>query len=172
MDSLKHDAADQPAVRCAIVTVSDTRTEATDGSGAIIRKLLSQSGHRVCGYEILPDEPDRVRDAVTRLCHRPDCQAVLVNGGTGIAPRDSTVDALSTVFEKRLDGFGELFRMLSFEQIGPTAMLSRATAGVVAETIVFVMPGSPPAVQLAMDKLIVPCLAHMAGLLRHGERRE
>ena len=150
-------------VRCAVITVSDTRTEATDTSGARIKALLAGSGHTVAGYWIVADEPELIR----RRLHEIDgeVQAVILNGGTGLAQRDTTFEAVQALFDKTLDGFGELFRMLSWEQIGAAAMLSRATAGVIDGRVVFSVPGSTAAVELAMTKLILPELGHIVGLL-------
>jgi len=153
------------SVACAVVTVSDSRTRETDVSGARIRAALEEAGHRVVAYDILPDEPARIREHVERALANPDVRAVIVNGGTGIAPRDTTYEALTALFEKRLDGFGELFRMLSWEQVGSAAMLSRAAAGVARGKILASLPGSPDAVELAMRRLLVPELGHMARLL-------
>ena len=153
------------SVACAVVTVSDSRTRETDVSGARIRAALEEAGHRVVAYDILPDEPARIREHVERVLANPDVRAVIVNGGTGIAPRDTTYEALTALFEKRLDGFGELFRMLSWEQVGSAAMLSRAAAGIARGKILASLPGSPDAVALAMDRLLVPELGHMARLL-------
>jgi molybdenum cofactor biosynthesis protein B len=153
------------AVACAVVTVSDTRTPETDASGARIRTALEGAGHRVVSYAILPDEPARIRRHVEDALADPTVRAVIVNGGTGIAPRDTTYEALASLFEKRLEGFGELFRMLSWEQVGAAAMLSRAAAGVARGKILVSLPGSPDAVGLAMDRLLVPELGHMAHLL-------
>jgi len=152
-------------VRCAIVTVSDTRTPETDTSGALIRDLLEQNGHQAMSCEIIPDDPLRVRRRVEALCHDDTCRVVLLTGGTGIATRDTTYEAISSLLEKRLDGFGELFRMLSYEQIGSGAILSRAVAGIRRRTMIFSMPGSTHAVQLAMEKLILPELGHAVALL-------
>jgi molybdenum cofactor biosynthesis protein B len=154
------------AVACAVVTVSDTRTPDTDASGARIRSALETAGHRVVSYAILPDEPARIRDHVERVLGDPEVQAVIVNGGTGIAPRDTTYEALTGLLEKRLEGFGELFRMLSWQEVGPAAMLSRAAAGVARGKVLASLPGSPAAVALAMDRLLVPELGHMVRLLR------
>ena len=148
-----------------MLTVSDTRTPESDESGARIRTALESAGHRVVSYAILPDEPSRIRRHVEDALADPAVRAVLVNGGTGIAPRDTTYEALTSLFEKRLDGFGELFRMLSWEQVGAAAMLSRAAAGVARGKILVSLPGSPDAVALAMDRLLVPELGHMARLL-------
>jgi molybdenum cofactor biosynthesis protein B len=153
------------AVACAVVTVSDTRTPETDVSGARIRTALEGAGHSVVSYAILPDEPSLIREHVERALGDPAVRAVIVNGGTGIAPRDTTYEALTSLLEKRLEGFGELFRMLSWEQVGAAAMLSRAAAGVARGKILVSLPGSPDAVGLAMDRLLVPELGHMARLL-------
>ena len=154
------------SVSCGVLTVSDTRTMETDRSGAIVRTTLEAHGHRVHRREIVPDEPSRVRETVVAWCGDGGCQAVLLTGGTGLASRDTTFEAVSAVLDKRLDGFGELFRMLSYEQIGSGAMLSRAVAGVCNGTAVFSMPGSTAAVRLALDKLILPELGHVVWLLQ------
>ena len=151
---------------CAVLTVSDTRTPETDTSGARARALLETGGHRVVAYAILPDEPARIRAWVEARLAEPAVQAVIVNGGTGLAPRDTTYEAVTGLLEKRLDGFGELFRMLSFQEIGAAAMLSRAVAGVVRGRVLVSVPGSTAAVELALSKLVVPELGHMVGLLQ------
>ena len=166
MGAHEHHARTPRTVACAIVTVSDTRTEETDGSGKRIRALLEGAGHRVVAYAILPDEPARLRAHVAELCALSTVEAVIVNGGTGLAPRDTSYEAIAGMLEKRLDGFGELFRMLSYEQIGAAAMLSRAVAGVADGTVVVSMPGSTAAVELAMTKLVVPELGHMVKIAR------
>jgi molybdenum cofactor biosynthesis protein B len=143
------------------LTVSDTRTPETDTSGSLIREMLGLAGHRVAAYEIVPDEPERIRQTVAGWVADAGVQAVLSNGGTGIAARDTTYDALAGMIETRLDGFGELFRMLSFQEIGAAAMLSRAVAGVANGTLIVAMPGSTNAVRLAMTRLIVPELGHL-----------
>jgi len=161
-----HHAGTRAGVGCAIVTVSDTRTPETDGSGTCIRTLLEEAGHRVVSYAILPDEPGRIRAHVEELLAVPGVEAVIVNGGTGLAPRDTTYEAVTGLLEKRLDGFGELFRWLSYQEIGAAAMLSRAVAGVVRGRIVVSLPGSTAAVEIALQKLLVPQLGHMAHLVR------
>ncbi len=153
-------------VRCAVITVSDTRTEETDRSGQLIKQRLSESGHEIVHYRIVKDEPDQIDDILTDLVDRGDCDAVIFNGGTGIARRDTTFDTVSRRLEKQLDGFGEIFRMLSFDEIGAAAMLSRATAGVIGDTVVFLTPGSSNAVGLAMEKLILPEIAHVVFEMR------
>ncbi len=160
-----HTAKTIDSVVCAVLTVSDSRIPENDESGRLIRQLLAEKNHRIHHYEIVPDEPGRVRERLIATRDDPACQAVLVNGGTGIAARDTTVEAVESLLEKRIDGFGELFRARSFADIGPAAMLSRAVAGVMSRTIVFSMPGSPAAVRLAMEALILPELPHVAYLL-------
>ncbi len=159
VDAHRADAPD--SVRCAVLTVSDTRTPDSDTSGSLIRDTLGFSGHNVVDYRIVPDEPNQIREILTDWIRRDDIQAVLTNGGTGIAARDTTYDAISGMLEKRIDGFGELFRMLSWQEVGAAAMLSRAVAGVAGETLVVAMPGSTNAVRLALTKLIVPELGHL-----------
>lgn len=154
------------SISCAVVTVSDTRTEETDKSGQIIRESLTGAGHRIVEYQIIPDEPDRIGPLLDELATRDDVDCVVFNGGTGISSRDTTFDVVDRMLEKRLDGFGELFRMLSWDEIGAAAQLSRATAGVYRSTMVFLTPGSSNAVRLAMDKLIAPEVAHMVFEIR------
>jgi molybdenum cofactor biosynthesis protein B len=161
--------ARQP-VTCAIITVSDTRTEANDTSGRTMRELLERAGHSVGFYAIVKDEPSEIRRLLGELAAAGKVQAVLLNGGTGIARRDSTYEAVAGLLEKKLDGFGELFRMLSYQEIGAAAMLSRAVAGTYRDLVLFCTPGSTAAVKLAMEKLIVPELSHLAWeLLRQKE---
>ena len=150
----------------AVLTVSDTRTTETDRSGPAAMRLLEQGGHRVFDYRIVPDDPERVRECVEAWLSEEGCDGVVLNGGTGISVRDRTYESISGMLDKRLDGFGELFRALSFEQIGPAAMLSRAVGGVARGKLVFSLPGSTAAVELAMSRLIVPELAHLLGQLR------
>jgi molybdenum cofactor biosynthesis protein B len=159
-----HHAADASLV-CAVLTVSDTRTPDTDSSGVRIRELLEADGHRVAAYAILPDEPEIVRTRLVELVAE-SVEVAIINGGTGLAPRDTTYEAVVGMLDKRLDGFGELFRSLSFAEIGPAAMLSRAVAGVAGRTLVASLPGSTPAVDLAMRKLLLPVLGHAVQLLR------
>ena len=165
MGSVEHHklAGDKP-VTLAIVTVSDTRTPETDTNGQYLRDRFEALGHRIGGYRIIRDEPDQVADALNTFADLAQVQIILFNGGTGIAPRDTTFDVLSRLLEKTLPGFGELFRMLSFSEpgVGAAAMLSRATAGVYKNKVVFSMPGSHNAVQLAVEKLILPELNHLA----------
>ena len=143
------------------MTVSDTRTAETDRGGGAIVELLARAGHDVAAKTIVPDDPDRVRDAVQAGIGAAGVDVVITTGGTGITCRDGTYEVVSALLEKRIDGFGELFRALSFQEIGPAAMLSRACAGLAAGTIVISVPGSEHAVRLAMTKLIIPELGHM-----------
>ncbi|MGC9526747.1 MAG: MogA/MoaB family molybdenum cofactor biosynthesis protein [Limnospira sp.] len=154
------------AVQCAVVTLSDTRTEETDTSGQLIRQMLSESGHDIREYLILKDEPDRICAAMEKLCGDGGIDVAIANGGTGIAPRDTTYDAIEGLLEKTLPGFGELFRFLSYSEIGSRAIASRAVAGVCRGTLIFSVPGSRGAVKLAMEKLILPELVHLVKQIR------
>ena len=147
-------------IRCGILTLSDTRTPATDTSGAVIRTALTQAGHHVVRYAIVRDEPEAII-ALVRAAAAEEIKLLITNGGTGITRRDSTIEALDTLFEKRLPGFGELFRMLSYQAIGAAAMLSRATAGVYAGMLIFCLPGATAAVTLGLETLIIPQAAHL-----------
>ena len=159
-----HRQHDTAAARCAVITVSDTRTAENDSSGQRIQKLLQAEGHHLVHYQILKDEPHLIAAAIQAT--PTGTEVVIINGGTGVAHRDTTYEAVSRLLEKEIRGFGELFRMLSYEQIGAAAMLSRATAGVVGQRVVFALPGSTAAVELALTKLILPELRHIVGLLR------
>ena len=150
------------SVRCFVLTISDTRTAATDASGNAIAFTLESAGHVVEGRQIVRDDPSAVQQAVKAA----SAEVVITTGGTGITSRDGTYEALSAMFDKTLDGFGELFRMLSYEQIGSAAMMSRACAGVIGRTAVFSLPGSEHAVRLAMEKLIIPEMGHIVRELR------
>jgi molybdenum cofactor biosynthesis protein B len=151
-------------VRCAVLTVSDTRALETDVSGRAIVEMLEDAGHVVARRQILRDDPSEVHDAV--VAHLGDVEAMITTGGTGITSRDSTYEAIVGLFDKRLDGFGELFRALSYQEIGSAAMLSRATAGVARGTAIFILPGAENAVRLGMTKLILPELGHVVRELR------
>jgi len=159
-----HRKQDVARVSCAVITVSDTRSEADDTSGRRIRELLKKDGHDVRLYRIVKDDPGLIGELLRSLPER--IEAVICNGGTGLARRDSTFEAITALLDKEIPGFGELFRSLSYEQIGAAAMLSRATAGVMQNRVVFSLPGSTAAVELAMTKLILPEIGHMAGLVR------
>jgi molybdenum cofactor biosynthesis protein B len=159
------------SVACAVITCSDSRTPDTDTSGTLIRSLLIAAGHTIPFHTITPDDPAAIRSLLQQLTARPDLHAILLNGGTGISRRDNTFDAVSAALTKTLPGFGELFRMLSYQSIGSPALLSRATAGIILspppplpsekQTLLFSLPGSPNAVELAMQKLILPELSHL-----------
>jgi len=154
-------------VACAVVTVSDTRTVATDRSGRAIRAALERAGHEVVDARILRDDARRITSYLRALARqRSPARAVILTGGTGLAPRDRTYEAVDRILDKRIDGFGELFRMLSYREIGAAAMLTRAVAGSFAGRLLFSLPGSEAAVRLAMRRLILPELAHAVGLLR------
>jgi molybdopterin adenylyltransferase len=162
----EHKAQAPAAVGCFVLTVSDTRTPETDTSGRAIRELLVGAGHAISGHAIVRDEPADVAALVRAHVDDSSTQAIITTGGTGISARDATYEAVHALLDKQLDGFGELFRMLSFQEIGPAAMMSRATAGSIGRTAVFVLPGSLAAVRLAMEKLIVPELGHVVQQLR------
>jgi molybdopterin adenylyltransferase len=158
--SVEQHRKDAPAnVRCVVLTISDTRTATTDSSGDAIAEALTKAGHTVVSRRIVPDDPHAVRDLVRAAA--ADVPVIVTTGGTGITSRDSTYEAIVALLDKRLDGFGELFRMLSYDQIGSAAMLSRACAGTIGSTAVFALPGAKRAVELAMEKLILPELGHV-----------
>lgn len=152
-------SAGKPSIKCAVITVSDTRTPENDKSGSIIKDKLVSAGHAISYYNIVPDEPVLIESEIVSASN--NSQVVIFTGGTGISARDTTFEVISRTLEKTLPGFGEIFRMLSYEDIGSGAILSRATAGVYSDTIIFSIPGSSGAVTLAMDALIVPELAHL-----------
>lgn len=161
MSSQEHKSAAPGRVRVFVVTVSDTRTETTDASGQAIVELLQAAGHHVAGKAIEPDEPARVAELVRQQAAIGDIDAVITTGGTGLTSRDSTFEAVDALLTKRLPGFGELFRMLSYHDIGAAAMLSRACAGTIGKVVVISLPGSENAVRLAMTKLVIPELGHL-----------
>ena len=158
----EHKSHAPASVACYVLTVSDSRTPDTDTGGLAIRQLLEQAGHQVTGHGLVKDEPAQVTAAVRAQLADPRTTVIITTGGTGITSRDGTYEAIDGLLEKRLDGFGELFRMLSFQEIGASAMMSRATAGTVGRKAIFILPGSPNAVRLAMTKLILPELGHVA----------
>lgn len=146
---------------CAVLTVSDSRTPATDGGGSAIVELLEAAGHRIVARDIVRDEALEIGRRLGEWIRDDEIELVLTTGGTGVSSRDGTVEVVERYLDKKLEGFGELFRMLSFEQVGAAAMLSRATAGLAHGTLIFALPGSPAAVRLAMERLIVPELPHL-----------
>jgi molybdenum cofactor biosynthesis protein B len=158
---VEHKAQAPASVRCFIVTISDTRTDATDTSGRAIAELLTGAGHHIVGRVIVKDDAAVVRDTIESRLVARDAQVIITTGGTGVTSRDTTFEAVDGLLEKRLDGFGELFRMLSYEQIGAAAMMSRAVAGLVNGRIVVSLPGAEAAVRLAMEKLLLPELGHL-----------
>lgn len=153
-------------VGCAVITVSDTRSPETDHSGHLIQAHLTAAGHSILAYHIVQDEPAPIRALLTQLATQPDLDAVICNGGTGIAPRDTTYEAIEQLLEKALPGFGEIFRFLSYQEIGSRAIASRATAGIYSGKLLFAVPGSTNAVRLAMQQLILPELVHLVRQLR------
>jgi len=163
MSEQEHKQQAPIAAACAVITVSDTRTKETDTGGDLVVELLTAAGHEAAARAIVPDEPDSMRTLLEDLCERDDIDAVLMTGGTGVSPRDQTYETVYSMLTKPLPGYGELFRMLSYQEIGSAAMLSRAVGGLIQRTVVLTMPGSPKAVRLAMDKVIVPELRHLVG---------
>ena len=153
-------------LRVALMTISDTRTVETDTSGALILELLTAAGHQIIEREIVRDEPDQMRPLLQGYRDRNDLDAVLMTGGTGISPRDQSYETVSALLTKPLPGYGELFRMLSYAEIGPACLLSRAVGGLMGERVVLVMPGSRAAVHLAMTKIILPELPHLVSEAR------
>jgi molybdopterin adenylyltransferase len=163
----EHKAQGPQSVRCAVITVSDTRTLENDTGGQTVIDHLKAAGHSVASREIIPDEPARMRPLLISLSQRDDVDVILMTGGTGITSRDQTYETVSSLLDKPLPGYGEIFRMLSYGDIGPAAILSRAVGGLIGRKVLLTMPGSPAAVRLAMEKIIVPQLSH---LLREARR--
>ena len=161
MSHAEHRAAAPSHIRCYVITVSDSRTEDTDTGGRLLRELLTEGGHLVLGHTIVRDDPVILRAAIERQLNMGEVQAVITTGGTGISRRDGSYEVVTELLDKRLDGFGELFRSLSFAEIGPSAMLSRACAGTARGKILVSLPGSQNAVRLGLTKLILPELGHL-----------
>ena len=157
----EHKSKAPTSVSCAVLTISDTRTEQNDDSGRLIVQKLSENGHRVMWYYILKDVADSIRQKIYELLKEEELQVIITNGGTGVSHRDITVETVSTILEKRLDGFGELFRFLTYGEIGTGSIMSRAIAGVAGGKVIICLPGSPEATNLAMDKIILPEIGHM-----------
>jgi molybdopterin adenylyltransferase len=157
----EHKAHVPRSVGCMVITCSDTRTPETDTSGQLIQKLLKEQGHSIAAYHLVKDEPAQITARVTEGIANEAVQAIIINGGTGISRRDSTFEAVDAMLEKRLDGFGEVFRYLTYQEIGSPAIMSRATAGIIKGRVLFSTPGSENAVRLAMEKLILPELGHL-----------
>jgi len=169
----QHRRAAPPVLGFAVLTVSDTRSPEDDVSGRTIRDLISASGHRIIDSTLVPDDAGAIRDAVGRLLEIPQVDVVVTTGGTGFSPRDVTLEAVGPLLERPVEGFGELFRMLSYQQVGAAAMLSRAAAGVIVAggraKAIFLLPGSPKAVALALEKLILPEAGHLLGQARRAQ---
>ena len=157
---VEHKSQGPQLIRCAVITVSDTRTLETDTGGQSVIDHLTRAGYEVVQREIIPDDPLRMRPLLDELCGRDDVDAILLTGGTGVTRRDQTFETVSTFLDKPMPGYGEIFRMLSFQEIGPAACLSRAVGGIARGKVVLTMPGSPAGVRLAMEKIIVPELPH------------
>jgi molybdenum cofactor biosynthesis protein B len=157
----EHKANAPRSIGCWVLTISDSKTPETDTSGKLIRELITGGGHRVIGSEIVRDEPTEVQRVIRDACANAAVQAVIMTGGTGITSRDSTFEAVEAMLDKRLPGFGELFRMLSYQEVGGAAMLSRAQMGITRGRIVVSLPGSPNACRLALEKLLLPELGHL-----------
>ena len=157
------------ALNCAVITVSDTRTPQTDKSGQLIQQLLADTGHKIVAYTIVKDEPVEIKQWLTKLDRDSSLELIIFNGGTGIAPRDTTYDVVSSWLEKTLPGFGEIFRYLSYQEIGSRAIASRAVAGVRNNKLLFSLPGSSNAVKLAMNQLILPEINHLVDQLKNTQ---
>ncbi|MFB3062940.1 MAG: molybdenum cofactor biosynthesis protein B [Candidatus Binatia bacterium] len=149
-----------------VITVSDTRDQTTDQSGQLIKEMLAEGGHRTVGYQIVKDEPKEIEDLLRQTLGRKDLEVIILNGGTGIAPRDGTYEVVERLMQKQLDGFGEIFRYLSYQDIGSAAIMSRACAGIAGDKVMISLPGSKGAVQLAMGQLVLPEMGHMVSQLR------
>jgi molybdopterin adenylyltransferase len=162
----EHKERGKKSIRCFVITVSDTRDETTDTSGQTIKKSLTVEGHEARGYQIVKDEPVEIEGMLNQALGSADVDVVIINGGTGIAPRDGTYEVVSRFLEKKLDGFGEIFRYLSYLDIGSAAVMSRAAAGTARGKILISVPGSSGAVTLAMEKLILPEIRHMVSQLQ------
>jgi molybdopterin adenylyltransferase len=171
MSAEEHRNRSPATVAFAVITVSDTRTASDDSGGETARKGLEAAGHRVVRREIVRDEPEEIARVTAEALEEPAVEAIVLTGGTGIGPRDRTVEAIDPLLEKRLDGFGEIFRALSFKEIGPAAMLSRAFAGTARGKVLFALPGSPKGVALAIASLIAPEAGHLLGELRRAPHR-
>ena len=157
----EHKSHAPKSIGCMVITCSDTRTPDTDTSGQLIQKLLKEQGHTVAAYHLVKDEPSKIKAKIKAAVTNKKIQAVIITGGTGISRRDSTFEAVDAMLEKRLDGFGEVFRYLTYQEIGSPAIMSRATAGIIKGRVLFSTPGSENAVRLAMEKLILPELGHL-----------
>ncbi len=162
----EHKKKAEKSLRIMVITVSDTRDETTDQSGQLIKEMLAEAGHRTAGYQIVKDNPTEIEDLLRQTLGRKDLQVIILTGGTGIAPRDGTYEVVNGLMQKRLDGFGEIFRYLSYQDIGSAAIMSRACAGIAGDKVMISLPGSKGAVQLAMGQLVLPEMGHMVSQLR------
>jgi molybdenum cofactor biosynthesis protein B len=162
----EHKAKGKRSINCFVVTVSDTRDESTDQSGQLIKSFLAGEQHQLAGYRIVKDEPAQIEALLRQALADKAVEAIIVNGGTGISPRDGTYEVIAGLLDKRLDGFGEIFRYLSYQDIGSAALMSRAVAGAAQGKVLISLPGSKGAVSLAMEKLILPELRHMVSQLQ------
>jgi molybdenum cofactor biosynthesis protein B len=157
----EHKKGSPQSVNCAVLIISDSRTEQTDESGKFLKQALSQNGHQVIAYAILKNDAEAIERKIRELLGQDELQVIITSGGTGISHRDVTVETVSSIMEKKLDGFGELFRSLSYQEIGTASIMSRAVAGVIGGKIIICIPGSLGAAKLAMDKIILPEIGHM-----------
>lgn len=162
----EHKSKGKRSIACFVLTVSDTRDETSDSSGQLIKSQMASEGHHLAGYEIVKDEPLDIESLLRRVLSRSEVEAIIVNGGTGISPRDGTYEVIVRLLEKKLDGFGEVFRFLSYQDIGSAAIMSRAVAGSAQGKVLISLPGSSGAVRLALEKLIWPELRHMVSQLQ------
>ncbi len=149
------------SVNCAVLIISDSRTERDDESGGLVKRRLGESGHRVMAYAILKNDAGAIKKKIEELLGQDELQVIIVSGGTGVSHRDVTIDTVEPMLEKKLDGFGELFRLLTYQEIGTGSIMSRATAGVVKGKVILCLPGSVGAVTLAMDRIILPEIGHL-----------
>lgn len=168
MSAEEHRAAAPTVLGYGLITVSDSRARADDVSGRVLREGVAAAGHRVVESALVPDDVAAIRAVVSRFLEQPGVDVVVTTGGTGLSPRDVTVEAVTPLFDRPVEGFGELFRMLSYQQVGAAAMLSRAAAGLVRDRAVFLLPGSPKAVALALEALILPEAAHLLAQARRS----
>ena len=157
---------DKRSVRCAVLSIADTRTPETDDSGRMIKTRLVEEGHVIADYRIIPDDPNQIRQQLVRIAEIPQIQAVICNGGTGITPHDQSFEAILAMLEKKVDGFGEIFRYLAFKEMGAAAILMRAAAGIYRNQVIISLPGAPSCVHLALEKILLPELGQMVSLAR------
>lgn len=162
----EHKAKGKRSIRCYVLTVSDTRDESTDTSGQLIKTQIAAEHHHLAGYRIVKDEPVEIETLLRQAIANPEVEAIIVNGGTGISPRDGTYEVIVKLLDKKLDGFGEVFRFLSYQDIGSAAIMSRAVAGSAGGKVLISVPGSSGAVRLALEKIIWPELRHMVSQLQ------